>query len=248
MTHPPFILPDWPAPAGVRALSTIKVAGSFGPGDADRSDRLRMLAGLPAAPRWLKQVHGIAVVDLDLDIDLSAPPSADAAVTTRPGVVCVIQTADCLPVLFAAEDASGVGAAHAGWRGLVAGVLEATVGALRAKATPGVGLLAWLGPAIGAAHFEVGEEVRAAFLADDAAAAEAFTPNVRGRWQCDLHGLARHRLARAGVGRVHGGGHCTFAQSESFWSHRRDTAPGGGVTGRMASLVWLASPRVGAGD
>ena len=151
-----------------------------------------------------------------------------------PGRVCAIQTADCLPVLFCAADGSAVAAAHAGWRGLAAGVLGATVQAL-AAAAPGVDLLAWMGPAIGPAHFEVGEEVREAFLDIDPASSPAFVGNERGRWQCDLYGLARRALVRAGVVSVTGGGFCTVAEQGRFFSYRRD----GGRTGRMASLIWL---------
>ncbi|MDR2215279.1 MAG: peptidoglycan editing factor PgeF [Nevskiaceae bacterium] len=242
---PPFITPDWPAPRGVRALSTLKGAGSFGPDQPANRDRLRTLAGLPAPAHWLKQVHGITVADLDAPAHpITTPtttPTADAAVTARPGVVCAIQTADCLPVLLAAADASAVGAAHAGWRGLAAGVLEATVAALRAKATPGAQILAWLGPAIGPAHFEVGAEVRDAFLATDPTAADAFTANARGRWQCNLYALASRRLATVGVHQISGGNFCTYADPARFWSHRRDTHAGeNAATGRMASLVWFA--------
>jgi polyphenol oxidase len=237
------IEPDWPAPRGVRALSTLKSAGSFGPDAPANRERLRELTGLPAAPAWLKQVHGSAVSDLDDQPLSEAPRIADAAVTSHPGVVCAIRTADCLPVLLAAGDASAVGAAHAGWRGLAGGVLESCVHALRARATPGVGIIAWLGPAISAAHFEVGDEVRAAFLAGDERAAEAFIRNPRGRWQCDLYDLARQRLARLGIGSVTGGEHCTYAEPERFYSWRRDTVAGRVPgSGRMVSLVWLANP------
>jgi YfiH family protein len=239
ITRARFIEPDWPAPAGVRALSTLKAAGGFGPDEAGNREHLRELAGLPGPPAWLKQVHGSVVVDLDTEV----PRIADAVITSRAGVVCAIQTADCLPVLLAAEDASGVGAAHAGWRGLAGGVLESCVQALRERATPGVGIIAWLGPAISAAHFEVGDEVRAAFLAGDEGAAEAFIRNPRGRWQCDLYELARQRLARLGIKSVTGGEHCTYAEPERFYSYRRETASGRGPgSGRMVSLVWIPSP------
>jgi polyphenol oxidase len=160
----------------------------------------------------------------------------DAVVTAEVGRVCVIQVADCLPVLFAARDGSVVGAAHAGWRGLAAGVLENTIDAL---GVPPAQLLAWIGPGIGQPHFEVGGEVREALLAaapDRGAgqAAAAFQPNARGRWQCDLVALARQRLAAAGLMDVHGGNWCTFADAERFFSHRRDVR-----SGRMAALIWL---------
>ena len=161
-----------------------------------------------------------------------ARAAADASITRTPGVVAVVQVADCLPVLLAARDGSLVAAAHAGWRGLAAGILEATVAR---TAVPPAQLLAWLGPAIGAAHFEVGGEVRDAFLAHDARASAAFAPNARGRWQCDLYLLARQRLADAGLTAVYGGTWCTYADRGRFFSFRRD-----GVCGRMAALIWRA--------
>jgi YfiH family protein len=151
-------------------------------------------------------------------------------VTREPERICVVQVADCLPVLLAARDGSVVGAAHAGWRGLAGGVLESAVRALGAEPAE---VLAWLGPAIGPRHFEVGAEVRAAFLAADPAAAAAFAPNPRGRWQCDLYSLARQRLAALGVAQVYGGGWCTYADAARFFSYRRD-----GRCGRMAALIW----------
>ena len=242
MSGPDLILPDWPAPAGVRAAFTLRSSGVSRPpfdsfnigahvGDehlAVEENRrlLRAHLELPAEPAWLTQVHGARVADLDAE-DSLAP--ADGAVT-RTARVCAIQVADCMPVLFAATDGSAVGAAHAGWRGLAGGVLEAVVDAMRA---PPEGLLAWLGPAIGQAHFEVGEEVRAAFLAADPGAAVAFTANLRGRWQCDLYGLARRRLAALGVTQIHGAGWCTYADARGFFSYRRD-----GRCGRMAALIW----------
>jgi len=184
---------------------------------------------LPAEPAWLEQVHGTGVVELDE----AAPPTttADAILTRCAGRVCVVQVADCLPVLFAAADGSAVAAAHAGWRGLAAGVLEVTVARL---GTEPRGLLAWLGPAISAQHFEVGAEVRAAFTAADAGAAVAFVENARGRWRCDLAQLARRRLAALGVEHVFGGSWCTYADAARFFSYRRE-----GQCGRMAALIWL---------
>lgn len=247
VSGPDLILPDWPVAPGVRAAFTLRSRGVSRPpfdtfnvaahvGDepgavAENRARLRSRLGLPAEPAWLEQVHGQRVVDLDSGTPESPGP-ADAAVSRTPGRVCVIQVADCMPVLFAAADGSVVGAAHAGWRGLAGGVLEATVRAMRA---PPAQLLAWLGPAIGQAHFEVGEEVRAAFLAADPGAAAAFASNPRGRWQCDLYALARRRLAALGVSSVHGGGWCTYADDRRFFSYRRD-----GRCGRMAALIWRA--------
>jgi purine-nucleoside/S-methyl-5'-thioadenosine phosphorylase / adenosine deaminase len=242
VSGPDIIVPQWPAPAAIRAAFTLRTGGvSAAPfdtcnlaahvGDDPRAvaanrRRLRALLELPAEPVWLEQVHGHRVVELGA----AAPGPADAAVAHAAGTICAIQVADCMPVLFAAADGSAVGAAHAGWRGLAGGVLEATVRAL-ARA-PGE-LLAWLGPAIGPENFEVGEEVRAAFLAADAGAGGAFAANQRGRWQCDLYALARRRLAALGVASVSGGGWCTYADAGRFFSYRRD-----GRCGRMAALIW----------
>jgi YfiH family protein len=158
-------------------------------------------------------------------------PTGDASVAHGAGQVCAIRVADCMPVLFAARDGSVVGAAHAGWRGLAGGVLEATIGRL---GVAGGELIAWMGPAIGPKHFEVGEDVRSAFTASDAGAASAFVANDRGRWQCDLYALARRRLSALGVRGIYGGGWCTFAEASRFFSYRRD-----GQSGRMAALIWI---------
>jgi YfiH family protein len=196
---------------------------------ASNRARLRAAVPLPTDPTWLEQVHGNRVLDLDAE----ALSAADGAVTGRAGVVCAVLTADCLPVLLCDRDGRRVGVAHAGWRGLLSGVLPATVAALRA--TPAE-TMAWLGPAIGAASYEVGADVRAAFVAREPSAAARFTANVRGRWQADLDGLARDSLARAGVHAVYGGGLCTFTAAGRFFSHRRE-AP----CGRMATLIWRAA-------
>lgn len=254
VSGPDILFPRWPAPAGVRAAFTLRsgsgvsqppfdrcnIAAHVGdaPGAvAENRARLRASLDLPAEPVWLEQVHGNRVIDLD-GKDLAGPAPgtspevADAVVTRLTGRVCVIQVADCMPVLFAAADGSAVGAAHAGWRGLAGGVLEATV---RAMQTPPEELLAWLGPAIGQAFFEVGAEVRAAFMADDAGAGAAFAANSRGRWQCDLHALAKRKLAALGICGpcVFGGSWCTYADAGRFFSYRRD-----GQCGRMAALIW----------
>jgi YfiH family protein len=248
---PSWMLPDWPAPAGVHALVTRRAGGvSRGPyasfnlalhvGDdpaavqANR-ERLQKLADLPAEPLWLEQVHGVDVVDHPGQA-MPTPPRADAAVAFAPGRVCAVMTADCLPVVFTDVGGTCIGIAHAGWRGLVGGVLEATVDALRVA--PGR-LLAWLGPAISQAAFEVGPEVRAAFVARNPAHSMAFAENDSGRFQADLYLLARQVLASRGVGLVYGGGHCTVAESNEFYSFRRD----GGRTGRMATIAWLAPGR-----
>jgi purine-nucleoside/S-methyl-5'-thioadenosine phosphorylase / adenosine deaminase len=240
---------DWTLPRGVRAAFTTRAGGaSIAPWDsfnlgvhvgddpsmvaANRS-RLAQLLELPAEPSWLNQVHGSEVLDLDTRPTGNAPATADASIATLPGRVCVVMVADCLPVLFASRDGRHIGAAHAGWRGMMAGVLERTVAAL--GVTPSE-LSAWLGPAISQRHFEVGEEVRSAFLGADAGAAGFFSANERGRWQADLVGLARRRLAALGVGVISGGAWCTYEDRERFYSYRRD-----GKGGRMAALIWRAS-------
>jgi YfiH family protein len=183
---------------------------------------------LPAEPLWLRQVHGTVCVDAAR----AAPGTeADAAVARGPGAVCAVLTADCLPVLLCDDAGTTVAAAHAGWRGLAAGVIESSV---RAMGLPGERLCAWLGPAIGPQNFEVGDEVRTIFMAHDPAAAQAFAPTAPGKWLCDIYRLARQRLAALGVHRVAGAEFCTVRQRDRFYSYRRD-----GVSGRMASLVWL---------
>ena len=243
-----ILTPEWPAPPGVRAAFTLRSGGVSAPpfdslnlgahvGDeaqavAENRRRVRAQLRLPEEPAWMAQVHGIDVLDLDAPGQgaATAVASADAAFTRRTGRICTVQVADCLPVLLAARDGSAVAAAHAGWRGLAAGVLEATVRRLAVE--PGQ-LLAWLGPGIGPAHFEVCQEVRRAFLMRDVAAAGAFTDNPRARWQCDLVALARARLAALGVAAVFGGEWCTYADATRFFSYRRD-----GRCGRMAALIW----------
>ena len=241
------IVPDWPAPPNVRAVVTTRAGGvSTGPyatmnlGRRSRDDptalaenRRRFEAFLPGKPAWLDQVHGATVARLTRAA--SPAPVADAAVTGEQGVVCAILTADCLPVLFADRAGTAVGIAHAGWRGLAAGVLEATVAALRDLGAEPDDVIAWLGPAIGPAAFEVGEDVFSAFCTKDPGAAACFAPHRPGKWHADLYGLARRRLARRGVTRVHGGGYCTFTDSARFFSFRRERE-----SGRMATAIWLA--------
>lgn len=193
---------------------------------AENRRLLRTALELPAEPLWLEQVHGVRVMHADAAQDRRA----DAAVAAAPRQVCAVMTADCLPVLFATSDGGKVGAAHAGWRGLAGGVIEAT---LEAMAEHPRDLMAWLGPAISQAHFEVGDEVRQAFMDVDPSASAAFIPNARGRWQADLYALARQRLNRVGIEAVYGGEHCTFREREAFYSHRRDAR-----SGRMATLIW----------
>lgn len=237
-----MILPDWPAPAHVRSLMTTREAGASGApwasfnlgdhvGDAPAcvaANRARLRAQLPAEPGWLRQVHSARVVELGGDTN----PEADASFTRQAGQVCAVLTADCLPVLFCDRAGSVVAAAHAGWRGLAGGVLEATVAAMQVD--PGA-ILAWMGAAIGPQAFEVGDEVRTIFVGQHPEAASAFVPHGPGKWLADIYRLARIRLNAAGVEAVYGGGRCTFGEADVFFSYRRD-----GVTGRMASLVWLA--------
>ena len=251
-----IIRAEWPAPPGVHAITTTRGGGVSAPpydtfnlalhvGDEEASvhqnrRRLRMALKLEnalardphegmAEPAWLEQVHGKHVVVVG---DAAPSEPADAAVAFEPGRLCVVLTADCLPVLLCDRGGTRVGIAHAGWRGLASGVVEAAVAALRC---PSAELMAWLGPAIGPQSYEVGEEVRAAFVAQDPDADVAFAPNARGRRQADLYALARLRLARAGVEEIHGGDRCTYSEPGCFFSHRRD-----GRCGRMASLIWLA--------
>lgn len=250
---PLLLEPRWPAPAGVCALLTTRQGGcSEGPyrslntathvGDlasAVSANRRALIesGGLPAAPQWLDQVHGTEVVELGARAEQAGLIEADGSYTRQRGQVCVVQTADCLPVLLCDRAGTQVAALHAGWRGLAAGILAEGV----ARFLAGSELLAYLGPAIGREHFEVGPEVRQAFLdraADDQhrqQLALCFPPSVNGgRFYGDLYGLARIALARAGVKHIYGGDFCTFAQEDLFFSYRRD-----GVTGRMASLIWL---------
>ena len=241
---PELIIPDWPAPAGVAALSTTRAGGvsggayaSLNLGDhvgddpaAVAENRRRVASRLPGEAVWLEQVHGCEVVGLDRAARI---PPADGAISRSPVKACVIMTADCLPVLFCDRAGTVVGAAHAGWRGLLGGVLENTVAAMGVSPAE---VLAWLGPAIGPSAFEVGDEVRAAFVARDAKAQSAFVANEGGRWLADLYALARQRLAASGVVDVSGGDRCTFTEQDRFFSYRRD-----GKTGRMATMAWLTA-------
>jgi YfiH family protein len=246
-----WLAPQGAWPSTVHALTTLRRGGSSTgshaglnlaahvgdepPNVLENRRRLRLAAALPDEPAWLEQVHGVAVYTHDGPLP-STPPRADAAVTSTPGHVCAVLTADCLPAVLASRDGTRVGVAHAGWRGLADGVLEATVGAL---GVPPAEIVAWLGPAIGPQSFEVGDEVRAAFIARDPESAGAFVPNAAGRHQADLYGLARMALARAGVHAVTGGGWCTVADADRFYSFRRD----GARTGRMATLAWIQPER-----
>ena len=239
------ILPDWPAPRAVRAFVTTRAGGvstgaraslDLGGHTSVENDvlenRRRVRALLPNEPHWMHQVHGKDVVTLDRSSRTDAWPRADAAVTASTDVVCAVRVADCLPVLLSDVGAGCVGVAHAGWRGLAAGVLEATVDAMRALGS--AQQIAWLGPAIGPAAFEVGAEVREAVGTHDEAALACFTPGAPGKWHADLYALARLRLRSRGVHAVHGGGLCTRTDAKRFFSYRREPD-----TGRMAALIWL---------
>ncbi|NNF95712.1 MAG: peptidoglycan editing factor PgeF [Halobacteria archaeon] len=238
---------DWPAPANVHAGTSWRHGGTsqgayaslnlaMHVGDATHAvieNRRRL--GLPTEPIWLNQVHGLTVVNADRVAEENSGQviEADAAYTEQAGVICAVLTADCLPVLLCDRAGSRVAAVHAGWRGLAAGIIDRAVTALQ---LPGGQLLAWLGPAIGPHAYEVGEDVRGAFLSIDADAHTAFRPNRPGHWWMDIYQLARQQLAQRGVTEVYGGDRCTWQEANSFYSYRRD-----GVTGRMASVIWFES-------
>jgi len=221
----PLIVPDWPVPSRVRALVTTRALGDM----AGEPGRTRLRAHLPAEPLWLRQVHGAEVVDA---ARAPAGAVADGSFTTQANVVCLAMAADCMPVLLAHQEGKAVAIAHAGWRGMCAGVIEAAVGAL---GLPPPLLRAWLGPAIGPENYEVGAEVREAFLSRDAQAAAAFTPSRPGHWRLDLYAVARQRLAASGVAQIFGGGYCTASDPARFFSYRRDK-----THARMAAAIWLA--------
>jgi purine-nucleoside/S-methyl-5'-thioadenosine phosphorylase / adenosine deaminase len=249
-----WIIPDWPAPGNVKALFTTRNGGVSGnvketyaslnlgshvhddPADVVRNrDLLR--EHLPQTPKWLKQVHSTLPVWAE---NVTTPPEADAALSHQQDVVCAVMVADCLPVFLCDAAGTTVGIVHAGWRGLAAGVIEQSVAEMRLAQLEHSELMAWLGPAIGPQHFEVGEEVYAAFVKHDEQAAQAFMPkgdSHEKKWLADIFTLARQRLAAIGVTKVYGGGVCTFSDAARFYSYRRD-----GETGRMAALIWLEKP------
>jgi YfiH family protein len=236
-----FLFPDWPAPACVHAATTLRTGGvsrgsytSLNPALHVGDDReavmqnrrlIRDRLALPTEPDWLEQIHGNKVVKAG---PMSGVPQADASYTGEPGVVCAVLTADCLPLLLCSMDGMHVAAVHAGWRGLLDGVIGNAVAALDRT-----DLLAWLGPAIGPDRFEVGGEVRAAFVQKSSAFAEAFKPQTNGKWLADIYRLARIDLNMLGVTNIYGGRFCTVTEQDRFYSYRRDT-----VTGRMATLIW----------
>jgi YfiH family protein len=242
MVETVLIYPDWPAPARVKAVSSTRLGGFSQPpweglnlgdhvGDdpsAVTANRQQLIqsSGMPGSPCWLQQVHGDRLVSASRQIC-----EADASITGEPGKVCVVMTADCLPLLMCNLQGNQVAAVHAGWRGLAAGVIEKTLDGFDC---PPRDILVWLGPAIGPSAFEVGSEVRQAFIQQDKQAARAFKPSRKDHWLADIYLLARLKLSRKGVRQVFGGNYCTYSDAQQFFSYRRD-----GQTGRMASLIWL---------
>ena len=237
-----LIIPDWPAPFNVKALQTTRAGGissapydSFNLGDhvgdaplAVERNRMLLNRLLPSEPVWLNQMHGTVVADADR---ASCLPQADACIARHRASVCVVMTADCLPILLCDTQGSVVAVAHAGWKGLAAGVIEATVKSMDVAPE---NITAWLGPAISQDAFEVGDEVRAAFAAIQPQASSAFIPSKSGKWFADLYALARLRLNALGITRIYGGGSCTFRERDRYFSYRRD-----GATGRMGTFIWL---------
>lgn len=256
MTASGWIRPDWPVPPGVQALITTRTGGTstgafgaprgggmnlgLGSGDAAlvvAANRALLRAILPADPRWLRQVHGSRVVDA---ATVDGIVEADASVTDQPGTVAAVMVADCMPVLLADEHGRCVGVAHAGWRGLAAGILQATVRAMRERlGEPDARLIAYLGPAIGPDHFEVGSDVLLAMTSGLAGAEAAFVPAGAGKYHADLFALGRMALGAVGVDDVGGGDVCTYCDADRFYSHRRDR-----VTGRQAALIWIDRPHI----
>jgi YfiH family protein len=231
-----WIIPEWPAPPNVHAVSTTRNGAATGEIDfSPRAARIEVARSVlrrvvPAEPLWLNQVHGSAVVSADASY--ARPPQADAAFARSAGIACAVLTADCLPVLLADREGSVLTAAHAGWRGLAAGVLEAAVKAMSVASSS---VLAWLGPAIGPDAFEVGADVHAAFCDADPKARKCFAAHRPGKWHADLYALARQRLTQAGVTSIYGGGRCTLTERDTFYSYRRG---GADASRRMATLIW----------
>ncbi|MBI1194314.1 MAG: peptidoglycan editing factor PgeF [Gammaproteobacteria bacterium] len=239
-----ILVPDWPAPPRIRALMTLRHGGcSASPYDgfnvadhvgddpaAVAANRGKLRASLPAEPLWLRQVHGTRVLDA-ADYPISEVPEADAIRTRVHDRVCVVMTADCLPILITDHAGTQVAAIHAGWRGLAAGIVEATLETFADRTSP---LMAWLGPCIGPDAFEVGPDVLQAFTGDAPESRHAFKSGETGRWLADLHALARIKLRRCGVEDIHSDAGCTYNDTDRFYSYRRD-----GRTGRMATLIWI---------
>ncbi|MEQ1589848.1 MAG: peptidoglycan editing factor PgeF [Gallionella sp.] len=236
------LIPNWPAPPNIRALQTTRIGGfsrapydslnlgshvSDAPLDVARN-RILLNTLMPSEPVWLEQAHGTVVANAD---NAGCLPQADACIATHRSAVCVVMTADCLPVLLCDQQGTVVGAVHAGWKGLAAGVIEATVQTMN---VPAQNLMAWLGPAISQPAFEVGAEVREVFIAADPKAESAFVAGQGGKWLADIYALARIRLNALGITQIYGSDYCTYKDTQRFFSYRRD-----GVTGRMGTLIWL---------
>jgi polyphenol oxidase len=255
-----FLIANWPAPKNIHAFTTLRngIGVSKPPFDqfnlgnrnseqgdnpllvAKNRELLMQACLLPSNPHWLRQVHGVDVLRFDKPASIADDfylhePAADASVTSEKNIVLSILTADCLPVLFCNLEGSEVAAAHAGWRGLANGVLENTLRAMRSKPED---ILVWLGPAAGPAAYEIGAEVRDAFVQYDKQAEVTFVPSRENHWKLDLYQLARMRLQSSGVNKIYGGEYCTISEADKFFSHRRDQR-----TGRMASIIWLSSAR-----
>ena len=245
MSRLQVITPQWDAPGNVMAFTTTRLGGySRAPWDglnmamhvgdepshvAGNRRLLRESLHLPSEPVWLEQVHGC---DVAVAEEISQPAACDASMTRQAGIVCAVLTADCLPLLLTTRKGDQVAAVHAGWRGLAAGIIENTVKQFNTRDDE---VLAWMGPAIGPGAFEVGPEVRQQFIDADPVAAKAFKPSIDDRWLCDIYHLARQKLHTSGVDYVSGGGLCAYSDSDRFYSYRRD-----GITGRMASLIWIS--------
>lgn len=240
-----LIIPDWPAPDNIRAITTTRIGGISKPPYAsfnlathveddiyhvayNRTQLFQQLK-LPNAPAWIEQVHGTTIINAAEKF--SQPPQADASFSEQANVVCAVMTADCLPVLLCDKQGKYIAAIHAGWRSLVAGIIEATRDHLQSE-----DIIAWLGPAISGKQYEVGDEVRQQFIAADKEAEIAFNKNTKDKWCLDMYAVAKQRLARAGIQQVYGGDFCTYEDDTRFYSYRRD-----GNTGRMASLIWYIS-------
>lgn len=224
-----FITPDWPAPACIKAYTTLR-SGWEGPFQENSWELLKTLLQLPSDPIWVEQTHSAIAIEA---IPAHQAQIADATFSAKPNHICVILTADCLPILICNQQGTEVAAIHAGWRGLANGIIEAT---LKALPFPKDELLVWLGPAIGQQKFEVGQDVYDAFTSQQPESAAAFTPYRPGKWLANLYQLATLRLNRAGISQIYGGQYCTHTQADLFFSYRRDQ----GITGRMASTIWIS--------
>jgi polyphenol oxidase len=226
-----YIKPDWPAPSPIKAYTTVRTGwGANNPDYMKESRDLESLLSLPEQPIWIKQKHTAIAIEAALK---NKEQIADATYTSQCNRICIVLTADCLPILICNQQGTHVAAIHAGWRGLASGIIEATVQALQ---QPAQELLVWLGPAIGPQKFEVGRDVYDAFTHQSTESATAFTAYTEGKWLADLYALARIRLKWQGISQIYGGHFCTYTQEDLFFSYRRDK----GITGRMASLIWVS--------